>query len=195
MTPVSPARGSKHLRRKTAVAIGPLPPSFAAFLVTTILDIIFVVACIASTCFARPLPSPSLTPNTMARRQHLTLLVALAIAAFLSISYLFGRDDRELAVTLPRVKDGALSATASAVDLFGEVPSGILAGGSIAPKLKNETAKYARTGTASQLRPALSALAPPVLHHHEIEANLCPLQSRTRARVMEALPHDDGTFP
>lgn len=84
----------------------------------------------------------ALIPSSMARRQHLTLLVALAIATFLSISYLFGGGNRELSLMQQGAKDGTSSAAASTGDLVGEVPNSILSGGSIAPKLKNETAKY-----------------------------------------------------
>ena len=97
-------------------------------------------------CFwlGEPLLLSTSSLSTMARRQHLSLLVALAIVAFLSISYLFSGGDGDVALPPPAAKGvlaGDAPGAASMADL-GQVPSSILTGGSIAPKLGNETAKY-----------------------------------------------------
>lgn len=85
----------------------------------------------------------------MARRNHLTLMVALAVAIFLTISYLFSgpstparnvdtlRPD-ELAVPLKHAPEGSRSEFQVDMDA---IPAGILEGESIAPKLENATLK------------------------------------------------------
>ncbi|KAL9946115.1 hypothetical protein ACHAQF_008246 [Verticillium nonalfalfae] len=84
----------------------------------------------------------------MARRQHLSAIVVLAIVAFFSVSYLFssGISDgtSSQSAPAPLAKD---STPAAAFDI-GAIDSNILVGGSIAPKLENATAK-AELGRAS----------------------------------------------
>ncbi|PNY29924.1 Sulfhydryl oxidase [Tolypocladium capitatum] len=90
----------------------------------------------------------------MARRQHLTLTIAIALLLFLSISYVFSggfassRDAARLATGATRsapqkpVRDAhdAGSKSEFTVDL-DEVPGSLLDGDSIAPKLENATLK------------------------------------------------------
>ena len=80
----------------------------------------------------------------MARRQHLTLSIALVVIVFLSISYLFsGSSDDDF--TSPRTSFKSPADNAGASDAtdgeLDHLPGGILTGGSIAPKLENATAK------------------------------------------------------
>ncbi|TLS21141.1 uncharacterized protein PpBr36_10558 [Pyricularia pennisetigena] len=98
----------------------------------------------------------------MARRQHLTLMVALSIITFLSLTYMFSgngpRTDRlplsfqkpsapSPATAPPLEKPPNDGLDASKADL-GAISQDILKGGSIAPKLENATAK-AELGRAS----------------------------------------------
>ncbi|KOS18738.1 FAD-linked sulfhydryl oxidase ERV2 [Escovopsis weberi] len=79
----------------------------------------------------------------MARRQHLTLLLVLAVALLLSISYYFSADRalaRAPAALRPAPDEDARAVGHFAVDI-GDLPSGILSGDSIAPKLENATLK------------------------------------------------------
>ncbi|POR34535.1 Sulfhydryl oxidase [Tolypocladium paradoxum] len=91
---------------------------------------------------------------TMARRQHVTLTIALALVLFFSISYFFSgrtvsaRDAAGLTTGATRpapekpLQDGhdAGSKSEFTVDL-DEVPGSLLEGDSIAPKLENATLK------------------------------------------------------
>lgn len=91
---------------------------------------------------------------TMARRQHLTLTIALALTLFFSISYFFsggtlsGRDGARLTTGAARsapekpLQDGhdAGSKSEFTVDL-DSLPGSLLEGDSIAPKLENATLK------------------------------------------------------
>ncbi|OLN93239.1 FAD-linked sulfhydryl oxidase ERV2 [Colletotrichum chlorophyti] len=88
----------------------------------------------------------------MARRQHLSLMVLLAIVAFFSISYLFSGGSGEAASPAPPaaaapLKGDSVSTSSDAVDL-GHISGSILTGESIAPKLENATLK-AELGRAS----------------------------------------------
>ncbi|OHE98412.1 Erv1/Alr family protein [Colletotrichum orchidophilum] len=88
----------------------------------------------------------------MARRQHLTLMVVLAVVAFFSVSYLFSSGTREPSTPAPPaaavpLKDDNVSSSGDIPDL-GHISSSILSGESIAPKLENATAK-AELGRAS----------------------------------------------
>ncbi len=77
--------------------------------------------------------------HTMARRQHITVLFALAVITLLSISYLWSGDSTDgypLELSMPA---GGRN-SGSTVDV-GSISDSILKGGSIAPKLGNETAK------------------------------------------------------
>lgn len=80
----------------------------------------------------------------MARRHHLTLSLALAFLILFSVSYLFRSSASFSAYPMfpgqdtPRTADGQ---DGFQVDL-GDLPVGILEGGSIAPKLENATLKY-----------------------------------------------------
>ena len=79
----------------------------------------------------------------MARRQHLTLMVALVVLGFLSLTYLMSASPSSRypdAGLLRQAHDGTgIVKEADKAD-FG-LPSSILTGGSIAPKLENKTAK------------------------------------------------------
>jgi hypothetical protein len=78
----------------------------------------------------------------MARRQHIALIFALAVAAILTITYLTSSGasadsfaGTRLAGGSGRAKDGGL----------GDLSPSVLTGGAIAPKLENATAKYVIT--------------------------------------------------
>ncbi|EXF77390.1 Erv1/Alr family protein [Colletotrichum fioriniae PJ7] len=88
----------------------------------------------------------------MARRQHLTLMVLLAVVAFFSVSYLFSSGTGEPSSPAPPaaavpLKGDSVSSSGDTPDL-GHISSSILSGESIAPKLENATAK-AELGRAS----------------------------------------------
>ncbi|KAF6838367.1 FAD-linked sulfhydryl oxidase erv2 [Colletotrichum plurivorum] len=88
----------------------------------------------------------------MARRQHLSLLLVVAIVAFFSISYLFSGPSIDAASPKPPaaaapLKGDSVSSSADTPDL-GHISNSILSGESIAPKLENATAK-AELGRAS----------------------------------------------
>jgi hypothetical protein len=79
----------------------------------------------------------------MARRPHLTLMVGLVIFAFLSISYLMSGSSTARypqAELLKQADDRTDIAREATKGDFG-LPSSILTGGAIAPKLENKTAK------------------------------------------------------
>ncbi len=85
-----------------------------------------------------------LRPVTMARRQHLTLVVALAAVGFLTILYLMSSSPTAhypKAELLKQADDRTDIAREAASADFG-LSSSILTGGAIAPKLENKTAKY-----------------------------------------------------
>jgi FAD-linked sulfhydryl oxidase len=106
----------------------------------------------------------------MARRSHLTLTVALAVAIFITISYLFSspapqqvaplRHDEPAAPLRHAPEDSrsdfkpAESKSEFSVDM-DTIPAGILDGESIAPKLENATLKYVPRGTP---RPPLTSM-------------------------------------
>lgn len=81
----------------------------------------------------------------MARRQHLSLILVFGLVAFFSLTWFMSSSgsSSQLAAfeydSAGSVKKGSLTPMA-AVD-FGGL-DGILTGGSIAPKLGNETLKY-----------------------------------------------------
>ncbi|KAF6823529.1 FAD-linked sulfhydryl oxidase erv2 [Colletotrichum musicola] len=80
----------------------------------------------------------------MARRQHLSLLLVVAIVAFFSISYLFSGPSIDAASPKPPaaaapLKGDSVSSSADTPDL-GHISNSILSGESIAPKLENATA-------------------------------------------------------
>jgi hypothetical protein len=72
----------------------------------------------------------------MARRQHLTLSILLVVLLFFSISYFFSGSSSHDVDRIP-----AESKSEFKVDLSG-MPSSLLDGESIAPKLENATLKY-----------------------------------------------------
>ncbi|KAH6604363.1 erv2 [Trichoderma cornu-damae] len=80
----------------------------------------------------------------MARRQHLTASLLLAVLLFFSISYLFsgstGHDVDRIPAREPHGESPAESKSEFKVDLGG-MPAGLLDGESIAPKLENATLK------------------------------------------------------
>lgn len=88
----------------------------------------------------------------MARRQHLTLIVVLAVVAFLSLTWLMSGSPVDVnppfsPASPPLEKSGDDAKPVAKVDSkptekgdFG-VPPSILTGGAIAPKLENATAK------------------------------------------------------
>ncbi|TKW56910.1 hypothetical protein CTA1_5477 [Colletotrichum tanaceti] len=81
----------------------------------------------------------------MARRQHLSMMVLLAIVAFFSVSYLFSSRSADPSSPAPPAaaapaKGDSVSSSADTSDL-GHISSAILSGESIAPKLENATAK------------------------------------------------------
>lgn len=81
----------------------------------------------------------------MARRQHLAVTLVLALVVFFSISYLFTSPSGSLTAyksPLPKdvLKDVASAEGGFSVDL-DNLPTGILEGESIAPKLENATLK------------------------------------------------------
>ncbi|KAH8881320.1 Erv1/Alr family protein, partial [Thozetella sp. PMI_491] len=83
----------------------------------------------------------------MARRQHVTLIIGLAVVTFLTISYLFSGSTTEgyaLDLSAPAASNNKVDYKAD----LGVISDSILKGGSIAPKLGNETAK-AELGRAS----------------------------------------------
>ncbi|KZL66266.1 FAD-linked sulfhydryl oxidase Erv2 [Colletotrichum tofieldiae] len=85
----------------------------------------------------------------MARRQHLSLMVLLAIVAFFSVSYLFSSGTSEPSSPAPPAAaapaKGDSSSGADVPDL-GHISSSILSGESIAPKLENATANPPASG-------------------------------------------------
>ncbi|KAF4876401.1 FAD-linked sulfhydryl oxidase ERV2 [Colletotrichum siamense] len=84
----------------------------------------------------------------MARRQHLSLMVILAVVAFFSISYLFsGSSPDAPSPAAAPLKGDTISSSGDMPDL-GHISNSILSGESIAPKLENATAK-AELGRAS----------------------------------------------
>ena len=124
----------------------------------------------------------------MARRQHVTLLVVVAVLTFLGATYLWsGRSTDGYSLEF-----SPSNGSGSKADL-GAITDNILKGGSIAPKLGNETAKYVSTSATlscrivSSLRLSLMPL--------EIWRLTRAFQGRTRAGVLETLPHDDGSIP
>ncbi|KAL0938338.1 FAD-linked sulfhydryl oxidase erv2 [Colletotrichum truncatum] len=82
----------------------------------------------------------------MARRQHLSLMLVVAVVAFLSISYLFSGGSSDAASPAP-LKGNSAPSTGDIPNL-GHISDSILSGESIAPKLENATAK-AELGRAS----------------------------------------------
>ena len=89
----------------------------------------------------------------MARRQHLALTVALALAIFFAITYLFSGPS-SLADPIPPPQPPAAAADAPLQEIprgsssdshfvvdLNAVPAGVLEGDSIAPKLENATLK------------------------------------------------------
>ncbi|KAK2024570.1 Erv1/Alr family protein [Colletotrichum zoysiae] len=87
----------------------------------------------------------------MARRQHLSLMVLLAVVVFFSVSYFFSTGSREPSLPAPPAAAAAVKGDSSAsgdISELGHISSSILSGGSIAPKLENATAK-AELGRAS----------------------------------------------
>jgi hypothetical protein len=69
----------------------------------------------------------------MARRQHLSLTVLLGLAVLFSIYYIFSGS--------PPASDMSAAASPPGNLDVHHIPGNILAGGSIAPKLENATAK------------------------------------------------------
>ena len=71
--------------------------------------------------------------------RHLSAVVLLAVAAFLTFSYLMSPFS-----STPRTPMGVPVGGSSAglTTDFGAIPENVLHGGSIAPKLENATAKY-----------------------------------------------------
>ena len=78
----------------------------------------------------------------MARRQHFALTLVLAVVLFLSLSYFYSSSSAgHGAGALPSLKqDPTGSEPGFQLDL-DSIPSGLLAGDSIAPKLENATLK------------------------------------------------------
>ena len=73
----------------------------------------------------------------MARRQHITLIVVIAVLTFLGATYLWsGKSTDGYSLEF-----SPSNGSGSKADL-GAITDNILKGGSIAPKLGNETAKY-----------------------------------------------------
>lgn len=81
----------------------------------------------------------------MARRQHLTVILALAVTVFLTFTYLLSSASTGTGV--PSVGSNGDDAAMPNLDL----PSGVLGGGAIAPKLENATAKYVELLTLTNL--------------------------------------------
>jgi hypothetical protein len=93
--------------------------------------------------------------------RHPSLIMMLAVAAFLTVFYLMSggktgvATPNTFAATDPKSSEGAASATD-----FGAIPKDVLLGEAIAPKLENATAKYvdcAICAGSSQQPPLLSA--------------------------------------
>ncbi|KAL1853546.1 hypothetical protein VTK73DRAFT_8996 [Phialemonium thermophilum] len=75
----------------------------------------------------------------MARRQHLTLLVAAVVAVFLTFTYLLSPSSG--GTTTLSGGSGSSSKDNGASTSTADLPPGVLSGGAIAPKLENATAK------------------------------------------------------
>ncbi|EFQ35527.1 Erv1/Alr family protein [Colletotrichum graminicola] len=86
----------------------------------------------------------------MARRQHLSLMVLLAVVVFFSISYLFSSSTSEPSSPAPPPAAAAKGDSPESADMpdLDHISASILTGESIAPKLENATAK-AELGRAS----------------------------------------------
>lgn len=79
----------------------------------------------------------------MARRQHLTLMLMAGVAIFFTLTYFMSTGSSRADPYAPSaydLKTSSGSTPMAAVD-FGGLDT-ILSGGSIAPKLGNETLKY-----------------------------------------------------
>lgn len=96
----------------------------------------------------------------MARRQHLTLVLIVGLVMFFSLTWFMSSDGAPGADPLAASKmqyaasegfNKQGSTPMGALDLGGL--DGILTGGSIAPKLGNETAKYVRHTLSFPLQP------------------------------------------
>ena len=146
--------------------------------------------------------------HAMARRQHLSLIVVLGFFACFTLFYLFsGPSDSTLSV--PRVSGDVSPVTqhnahagpgnqkttaedASRIDV-GSIPDSILSGGSIAPKLENATIKYGF--------PLFENCPSPLFYYFsefcvaKMILTQTRVQSRTRPRLLETIPHDDGPLP
>lgn len=83
----------------------------------------------------------------MARRQHLTLTVVLVLVGLFTLSYMFSGPadsishlENQRHEEAPLKENAAGSKSEFSLDI-GSMPSGILEGESIAPKLENATLK------------------------------------------------------
>ncbi len=86
----------------------------------------------------------------MARRQHITLMVALVICGLLTLSWIMSgtstaRYPKAELLNRPDAKTDIVKEQSKVASGDGGLSTSILTGGSIAPKLENATAKYADT--------------------------------------------------
>lgn len=90
----------------------------------------------------------------MARRQHLTAMLALAVIIFLLFTYTLSSSSTTTTGTVVSdgvAKTGDKSSDGATADL--DLSSGVLTGGAIAPKLENATAKSVNPPHRHPLRP------------------------------------------
>ncbi|KAB5522114.1 ERV/ALR sulfhydryl oxidase domain-containing protein [Coniochaeta sp. 2T2.1] len=84
----------------------------------------------------------------MARRQHVTVLFALAVMALITLSYMMSSSSSTPRIPSPDEFSSGSSGRSTTSNKNVEVPEDVLTGGVIAPKLANATAK-AELGRAS----------------------------------------------
>ena len=78
----------------------------------------------------------------MARRQHLAVTLVLAVVLFLSLSYFYSSPSAGHGTDgLPSLKQSPTGSEHGFQLDLDSIPSGLLAGDSIAPKLENATLK------------------------------------------------------
>jgi hypothetical protein len=89
----------------------------------------------------------------MARRQHVTVLFALAVMALITLSYMISSSGSAQRIPSPDEFSGRSSGNGIVPAQHVDVPPDVLSGGVIAPKLENATAKYVQVFRRCRMRP------------------------------------------